>query len=187
MKQLDAFTADESAVNYFSWTPEEDHPNIDDPIPFNITDFSPYDSRFSDHTSPTLFLWAGADNATYLHTGALIGCSLNSVTYTADFRFEDTQQRLDIRRGDDLAKYMVGNFNSSDPELDAKYNATIPYQAIMFAFGRIMTGKISEGFTSAAVASPPAPLSTLVQSTGLKNLLYSADNSTLAHAIEELF
>jgi hypothetical protein len=144
------------------------------------------------NVSPTLFLWAGANNATYLHTGALIGCSLNSVTYTADFRFEDSQQRLDIKRGDDLAKYIVGNFNSSDfnysdPELDAKYNATIPYQAIMDAFGRILTGIISEGLTSVVVEVPPMPLSTLVQSTGLKNLLYSADNSTLAHAIEELF
>jgi hypothetical protein len=186
-KQLDNFTAGESAVNYFSWTPDIDDPNIDEPIPFNTTNFQPYDYRESNSTSPTLFMWAGADNATYVHTGALIGCSLSSVTYTVDFRFEDTQQTLDIKRGDDLAKYIVGGFNSSDPELDAKYNATVPYQAIMSAFGRIMVGIIRVGFTSAAVAAEATPLSTLVQSTGLNSLLYSADNATLAHAVEEMF
>ena len=186
-KQLDNFTAGDSAVNYFSWTPEGDHPNIDDPIPFDTADFRPYDDRESNNTSPTLFMWAGADNATYLHTGTLIGCSLNSVTYTVDFHFEDTQQTLDVKRGNDLTKYIVGGFNSSDPELDAKYNATIPYQAIMSAFGRIMVGSIIVGFTSAAVAAAATTLSTLVQSTGLNSLLYSADNATLAHAVEEMF
>jgi hypothetical protein len=74
-----------------------------------------------------------------------------------------------------------------DPELDAKYNATVPYQAIMSAFGRIMGGSIIVGFTSAAVAAEAATLSTLVQSTGLHSLLYSVDNATLVHAVEEMF
>ena len=109
------------------------------------------------------------------------------MTYTVDFHFEDTQQTLDIKRGDDLAKYIVGGFNSSDPELDAKYNATIPYRAIMSAFERIMVGSVIVGFASAAVAAAAVPPPTLVQSTGHNSLLYSADNATLAHAVEEMF
>lgn len=102
------------------------------------------------------------------------------------FLFEGTQQTLDIKRANDSAGDDPWDGNSSDPQFDAMNNATTPYRSVISAFGRITKGTIGVGFTSAAVAGVATPSSTLVQSTGLNNPL-SADNATLAHAMEEMF
>lgn len=189
LNYTDAVDGGALAINYFSWTPESDNQYIDNPIPFNTTQFQPYDSSFVANRAPMLFVWAGPDNATYLHTGALIGCTLKNASYVVDFRFEGTQQTLGIKRGEDLFEVIPGAINHTDPAniIDAEYNSTIPYQSIMSAFGTIMTGDVEIGFDDPAAAAEPTTLSTLVQSTGLGALLYSSDNATLAHAIEEMF
>ena len=194
--QLSNYTGDEMFINYFSWTPDSEHLSIDTPIPFNTTVFEPYDYEYGLDRPPMLFVWAGPDNATYLHTGALIGCTLQNVSYTVNFRFEATQQILDVKRGDNLVELIParimdlesGSFTeTAETAIIAEWNSTIPYQSIMWAFGEIMTGAVSIALTDPAGGAAATPTSTLVQSTGLYPLLYSADNATLAGAIEEMF
>ena len=190
-----------TSLDYFSWVPPTDGAtglgSIANYLPFDSTTFDSLDFSAVDYGGKYagLYGWSvklnvfvppysnglGSDSFTFV----LLNCSLNNASYTAHFDFRDGQQRLDLQRGNDLAG--VSNFDGADPAPplaadSSLYNKTISYLSIMDAFGRIMTGSLQVSHYGGTGAS-----STLVQTSGLSPLLKTADNATLARAIEGLF
>lgn len=184
----------EHQLVYYSWVPSGpcDNGSIANFPPFNSTTFSTFDRCAFDFNGSAdggrparlnIFLpthpygWLGTNSV-------LLKCSLNNASYTVDFSFRDGAQLLDVKRkelvnGVQNFPYSVSNFTSEGIPLASKVAC---YNSIMDAFGRIMVGKVQTlnwGY--------PTPISTLIMSTGLRKLLPTADNTSLAPAAELLF
>lgn len=179
---------------YYSWVPSGPCPNgsIANYPPFDSTTFSTFDQCAFDFKGSAddgrparlnIFLpthpygWLMANSV-------LLNCSLNNASYTVGFAFRDGAQLLDVKRkelvnGVQNFPYSVSNFTDDSIPLASKVAV---YNSIMDAFGRIMVGKVQTlnwGY--------PTPISTLIMSTGMRKLLPTADNATLAPAVELLF
>lgn len=123
-------------------------------------------------------------NTLFLNSSVL-NCSLNNASYTGNFDFRGPTQVLHVQR-----KHIVGgvgtwgDFRYFATQLnDATLGAEVAsYVSVMDAFGHIMAGSVATYHYGTST-----PAATLVQSTGLKSLIYSADNATLASAVEKLF
>ncbi len=142
--------------------------------------------------------WLQSGKATgpvLLSDSIFLNCSLSNASYTVGFDFRKSQQLLNITKKDNVNGVpnpgQVGSaFNAGSPS--SLYSLTgsraflaekvASYISIMDAFGRIMAGKVQTYHYGTVT-----PYSTLVLSTRLRSLLATADNATLAHAVEQLF
>lgn len=185
------FQVKESLV-YFAWVPTSDHSTIDNPPDFGSPNFEaldrvsnryyPNNPEAADQSAKLYFFVRGGYST--IET-SLLNCSLTNASYTVNFNFVNNLQDLAIHRVDNLNG--VSNYDGTDNTLGdifgETFNKTIAYLSVMEAFGRIMTGKVSDTFS----VIRGEVVSTMIQSTGLAPLLGNADNATLCKAIEGLF
>jgi hypothetical protein len=198
-----------SGLNYFSWVPtptdgsDEGWANgcgngsAANPPPFNTTanfvtidqcSYGWYDGYAGEHGwSAKLNVFVPRDQI--INSSILLNCSLNNASYTVGFDFRDIKQILEVSNKssvngvpffDDLDDtFALGNASAGRGLLASEVAA---YISVMDAFGRLMAGAV-ETYHYGTVT----PYSTLVLSTSLSSLLTTADNATVAQAIEQLF
>lgn len=188
--------------NYMAWTPgqgmiNQTYPSLQMPG-LAQTDFSEPIQSDEEESSPApgysvyiyAPMWGNSENGPFL-----IQCTLYNVSYSVNFIFESGSQNLHIQPGPKADLIPLGAPRiyapatyGSNPDV-ARYNETISYLSLMYAFGTLVTGSIG---TSIEVGTQIIQ-STMLMSTLLSQRLTGAvanptpDNATVRAAFEELF
>ena len=190
-------TSGGAGLTYFGWVPQapsypyRSNGSIANGPSFNTNVFDTIDQNaeryytsYSGAAGWSAKLNVFVPNTPFLNSSVL-NCSLNNASYTGIFDFRAATQLLHVQKNQIIGG--VGTFGGFSYFANELHDSSLgeevaAYVSVMDAFGHIMAGSVQTYHYGTLT-----PAATLVQSTGLKSILHSADNASLASAIEKLF
>ena len=194
----DSTVSGDYSIRYLSWVPTpansstdtatiRDVPSFENGIPsLGLIDL--YAGRGSS-PGEKIFIWSWLSNfatsiSSTLHPPSVITCTLYNVSYEVEFVFNSGQQHLTIQSGpknEPVSQLPTEQYGATLPQLEV-YNKIRSYLSVMYAFGQLVTGVITEDDSYNQFSA-----TTTINSTGVGPLLAYGSNETIASGLEELF